>query len=185
VGRGALAGPIVAACVVIGEPALDALSDVVRDSKTMSARQREQAFLTIQEHAMRVAVGLLPAAEIDQLGIGPANRLVLEQAVHHLGCTPDAIICDAFLIEHPAPQVALIDGDAISVSVAAASIIAKVTRDRMMAELQVAWPVYGFERNVGYGTRQHLHALAQHGPCPEHRRSFAPLRTMIESGHLT
>ena len=182
VGRGALAGPVVAACVVIVPARLEALSMVVRDSKTMTARQRERSAVTIFEVAAMVAVGIVTAAEIDQVGIGPANRLALEQAVHRLDCEPDAIICDAFVIEHPAPQVALIDGDARSVSVAAASIIAKVTRDGMMGELHDSLPGYGFDRHVGYGTRRHLEALQMLGPCYEHRRSFAPVRVLIEAG---
>ena len=182
VGRGALAGPLVAGCVIVGPGALSALALIVRDSKTMSARQRERAFLAIHELACSVSVGLIPPGEIDQIGIGPANRMALEQAVHRLDREPDALICDAFLIEHSAPQVALIDGDARSVSVAAASIIAKVTRDRMMTALHDTWNGYGFDRHVGYGTRQHLEALQALGPCPEHRRSFAPVRVLIEAG---
>jgi ribonuclease HII len=155
---------------------------VVRDSKTMSARQREHAFDTIHALAVSVSIGLIPSTEIDLVGIGPANRLALEHAVHHLDCAPDVIISDAFVIEHPAPQFALIGGDALSVSVAAASIIAKVTRDRMMRAMDAVWTGYGFDRHVGYGTRQHLAALHALGPCPEHRKSFAPVRALVESG---
>jgi ribonuclease HII len=182
VGRGALAGPVVAGCVVVGANALEALALVVRDSKMMTARQRERAFSTIQELASAVSIGLIPACEIDQVGIGPANRMAMEQAVHSLVRVPDVVISDAFVIEHPAPQFALIDGDARSVSVAAASIVAKVTRDRMMTELHADWTGYGFDRHVGYGTRKHLAALQALGPCPEHRRSFAPIRLLMEAG---
>lgn len=182
VGRGALAGPVVAGCVVVGAGSLDALALVVRDSKTMSIRQRERAFGTILELATCISIGLVPAHEIDQVGIGPANRMALEQAVHRSARVPDVVISDAFVIEHPAPQFALIDGDALSVSVAAASIVAKVTRDRMMNDLHREWTGYGFDRHVGYGTRQHLAALRALGPCPEHRKSFAPIRLLIEAG---
>jgi ribonuclease HII len=182
VGRGALAGPVVAGCVVVEPAALEALGQVVRDSKTMSPRQRERAYLTIFELAACVSIGMMHAHEIDQIGIGPANRMALEQAVHELDQSPDLLICDAFVIEHPAPQFALIDGDALSVSVAAASIVAKVTRDRMMTDMHQHWAEYGFDRHVGYGTKQHLAAIQALGPCPEHRRSFSPVRGMIEAG---
>ncbi len=182
VGRGALAGPVVAGCVVVRPESLADLGRIVRDSKMMSARQRDHALPAIQELAAAVAIGIVPPVDIDRFGIGPANRLALEQAVHGLDVTPDALICDAFVIEHSAPQVALIDGDARSISVAAASIVAKVMRDRMMVELSDVRPGYGFERHVGYGTRVHLEALRSLGPCPEHRRSFAPVRQLIEAG---
>lgn len=182
VGRGALAGPVVAGCVVIGPNKLETLGAVVRDSKTMSVRQRDRIYETILEVADFVSIGIVPADEIDQIGIGPANRMALEQAVHRLECAPDVVITDAFVIEHGAPQVALIDGDARSVSVAAASILAKVTRDRMMVELHDRWNGYGFDRHVGYGTRRHLEALGELGPCPEHRTSFAPVRALLEAG---
>ncbi len=178
VGRGALAGPVVAGCVIVGTGGAGPLAEIVRDSKTMTLRQRERAYEAIKTHADEVAIGIVPAPEIDVLGIGPANRLALEAAVHGLDVEPDVLICDAFLIEHGAPQVALIDGDARSVSVAAASIVAKVTRDRMMRAMTASWNGYGFERHVGYGTPQHLAALRALGPCPEHRRSFSPVRAL-------
>jgi len=180
VGRGALAGPVVAASVVLDPARCERLSGLIRDSKTLSARQRLTAFEVIVESARAVAIGLITAEEIDLIGIGPANRLALEQAVDRLTLEPDALVCDAFVIEHAAPQVALIDGDARSLTVAAASIIAKVTRDRMMVELDGRFGGYGFERHVGYGTREHLAALDRLGPCPEHRRSFAPVRLALE-----
>jgi ribonuclease HII len=180
VGRGALAGPVVAASVVLDPARCMEMSGLIRDSKTMNAVQRVAAFQEICAVARAVAIGWISAGEIDRIGIGPANRLALEQAVNRLPIEPDALICDAFVIEHAAPQVALIDGDARSLTVAAASIVAKVTRDRMMIELDGRYGGYGFPRHVGYGTREHLGALDRFGPCPEHRRSFAPVRMALD-----
>lgn len=180
VGRGALAGPVVAASVVLDPARCAAMSGLIRDSKTMNAAQRVAAFQEICANARAVAIGWISAGEIDRIGIGPANRLALEQAVNRLPIEPDALICDAFVIEHAAPQVALIDGDARSLTVAAASIVAKVTRDRMMIELDGRYGGYGFPRHVGYGTREHLMALDRLGPCPEHRQSFAPVRVALD-----
>jgi ribonuclease HII len=184
VGRGALAGPVVAAAVVLDPTACEALNGVIRDSKLMSAAQRREAFQLVCGSARAVAIGWISAGVIDELGIGPANRLALEQAVDRLPLEPDALVCDAFVIEHAAPQVALIDGDARSLTVAAASIVAKVTRDRMMMELDGRFGGYGFHRHVGYGTREHLDALDRLGPCPEHRRSFAPVRRAMDGQAL-
>jgi ribonuclease HII len=180
-GRGALAGPLVAGCVLLNPGAIASLAATVRDSKTLSPAQRVRAFQQVVEASRAVAVGIVGVEEIDQIGIGPSNRLALERAVERLPFDPDAILCDAFLIEHAAPQVGLIDGDAQCISISAASIVAKVTRDRIMVEHDGRYNVYGFARHAGYGTPAHLEALRVHGPCAEHRHSFAPVRFAAEA----
>lgn len=182
-GRGALAGPLVAGCVLLNPKAIPGLSASVRDSKLLSHAQRVRAFQLVVESSLAVAIGIVTVDEIDQLGIGPCNRLALERAVERLPLDPDAILCDAFVIEHSAPQVGLIDGDARCISISAASIIAKVTRDRIMVEHDARYSAYGFARHAGYGTVRHLEALRLHGPCAEHRHSFAPVREAHLSRH--
>lgn len=181
-GRGALAGPLVAGAVVLGEAGADALAGVARDSKTLARVRREAAFALVGEHARATGVGVVAAAEIDRLGIVPANRIAMERAVAALGIDIDAILSDVVLLDLPLPQVGLVDGDALSLSIAAASIIAKVSRDRIMADLAIEHPAYGFDAHAGYGTARHLAALAAHGPCAEHRRSFAPVARALGQG---
>lgn len=175
-GRGALAGPLVAGCALLDPRSITAIANSVRDSKLLSATQRLTAFREISAAALALSIGVVEVDEIDRLGIGPSNRLALERAVERLPFEPDAILCDAFVIEHSAPQVGLIDGDAQCISISAASIVAKVTRDRIMAEQDCRYPIYGFARHAGYGTASHLDALRRFGPCAEHRHSFAPVR---------
>jgi len=179
-GRGALAGPLVAAAVILDPARIGQLGPLVRDSKTLSASQRSAALGNICEFAISLAVGIVEANEIDLLGLGPANRMAFERAVHNLSFEVDCLLCDAFLMEHAAPQTGLIDGDALCLSIAAASIVAKVTRDRYMCELDGRFAVYGFAQHAGYGTARHLEALNCHGPCHEHRRSFAPVQASAE-----
>ena len=179
-GRGALAGPLVAAAVILDPARIGQLGPLVRDSKTLSATQRSTALGKICESAISVAVGIVEASEIDLLGLGPANRIAFERAVHNLSVDADFLLCDAFLMEHSAPQTGLIDGDALCLSIAAASIVAKVTRDRFMHELDGRFDMYGFAQHAGYGTARHLAALNHHGPCQEHRHSFAPIRASSE-----
>lgn len=177
VGRGALAGPLVAAAVVL--PAdwecirlMDEL-DGVNDSKLLDPAQRETLDERIRGMARCFALGIVEAAELDAVGVSAANRLAMERAVEGLGADIHVLLLDARVIEHPAPQVGLIKGDRRSVSVAAASILAKVARDRMMVDHHGRDERYAFDRHKGYGTPAHLDALRRHGPCQLHRRSFA------------
>lgn len=179
-GRGALAGPLVAATVVIDPARVEQLSPLIRDSKTLSAGQRDKALSLVQEASIAIGIGMVDASEIDLLGIGPSNRIAFERAVLDLPFEADLLLCDAFLIEHPAPQIGLIDGDALCLSIAAASIVAKVTRDRLMHDLDARFDCYGFAYHAGYGTARHLDALDRHGPCCEHRHTFAPVRISAE-----
>jgi ribonuclease HII len=172
-GRGALAGPIVAAAVVFppGTSRRGALRDI-NDSKLLTPSQRTSAAGTIRRLAICWSVAAVDARTIDEIGIARANRMAMELAVEDLGTFIEFVLLDALTCELPIPQLGLIDGDALSLSIAAASILAKTERDRMMHELHAIHGCYGFDRHVGYGTPLHLEALRLHGPCDAHRRTF-------------
>jgi ribonuclease HII len=176
-GRGAWAGPVVAAAVILPGRAMRlAALRGVRDSKLLSSTQREALFPTIQESALAVGVGMASHAEIDTLGIVPATRLAMRRAVEQLDPSPDALLIDALkLPDVPLPQRVMFHADTLCLSVAAASIVAKVTRDHLMMELDTQYPGYGFARHKGYGTQIHQQALAQLGPSAIHRRTFEPV----------
>lgn len=177
-GRGCWAGPVVAAAVVLRPEviATPELLDGVDDSKRLAAGRREELVSVIRRHAAGIGVGYVPAFLIDQLGIIRATRLAMELAVLQLPALPQALIVDALrLPAMPLPQLDLIGADRLSYSVAAASIIAKTSRDRIMALIERDRPCYGFALHKGYGTTAHRAALQKWGPCGEHRRSFRPL----------
>ncbi len=180
-GRGPWAGPVVAAAVVLPPTPEVALRLAgVRDSKQLSPQQRERLFPLIQAVALTWGVGIVSAEEIDALGILPATRLAMQQALAALTTPPQALLVDAVrLPEIPLPQRPLIHGDSLCLSIAAASIVAKVTRDRLMIQMDALYPGYGFARHKGYGTRIHAQALASLGVCALHRHSFAPVRRII------
>lgn len=173
VGVGPLAGPVAAAVVALPAGRRFRWYSSVRDSKVLSEAQRLDLAPKIQATAPW-AIGWASAEEIDRIGILPARRLCMLRAFEQLGVRPDAIISDA--LELPLPNVRpVIDGDALSVSVAAASIVAKVARDQLMQELCGRYPGYGFCQNKGYPTPEHKRLLRERGPCAEHRRSYAPV----------
>ncbi len=176
-GRGPLAGPVVAACVIL--PFETELKGV-RDSKTLKPEQRDTAFDLIMERAEAVGVGMAEPPEIDRMNILRATHHAMRCAVEALPARPDFVLIDGLPV-HPFPilQRALVKGDGRSVSVAAASIIAKVTRDRLMARYDAEYPAYEFSRNKGYPTPEHLALLREHGPCAIHRRSFAPVAALL------
>jgi ribonuclease HII len=182
-GRGCLAGPVVAAAVVLplAEDCL-CLFAGVRDSKQLGTTQRERLYAVIMERAVGVGVGVVSVEWIDRYNILRATRLAMQQALAALSLRPTYLLLDALKL--PAvrlPQLALIKGDARCLSIAAASIIAKVTRDRLMQTLEEQYPGYGFARHKGYGTAEHQRALARLGPSPAHRRTFAPVRQFLET----
>lgn len=184
VGRGALAGPLVAAAVILPALVGPAGSEVtgldgIRDSKMLTPAQRETASELIRGLAVTIGIGIVPPLLVDRIGIVAANRLAMEDAILQLAVTPDAVLLDAGVTDLGHTQIGLIDGDARSLSIAAASIIAKVTRDRYMVEQDRLHPPYGFAAHKGYGVAGHLEALAHHGPCALHRRSFAPVRLCL------
>jgi ribonuclease HII len=181
VGRGALAGPLVAAAVVFpacegwSQRKLRAALRGVRDSKLLAPERRVALLGAIEQAAVAIGVGVVPVEELDDLGLGPANRIAMERAVLRLGLEPDALVIDACVLDLGCPQSGPIDGDALSLSVAAASIVAKVTRDRVMIALGKDDPRYGFELHKGYSSALHKARLAEFGPCSHHRRCFAPV----------
>lgn len=169
-GRGPLAGPVVAGAVIL--PA-DAEILYLNDSKKLSEKRREALYDEIMEKAVAVGVGIIGAERIDEINILQATYEAMRKAVSELAVKPDILLNDAVTIPEVAiRQVPVIKGDAKSVSIAAASIIAKVTRDRMMMEYDQAMPGYGFGRHKGYGTKAHIESLKRLGPCPLHRRTF-------------
>ena len=176
VGVGPLAGPVLAAAVVLPQ---GVRLRGVDDSKKLSAAWREELAAKIRAHALGVGIGIVEVEDIDRLNIYRAAIEAMRRAVLALSILPEHVVVDARHIPGlTIPQTPLIDGDARSYSVAAASIVAKVARDRMMCELDQLYPEYGFRDHMGYGTPQHLAAIARYGPCPIHRRSFAPVRQL-------
>lgn len=170
VGRGPLAGPVVAAAVALPT---DFFLPGLNDSKKVPAVMREAFYDVIQRDAIAVGIGVVSSERIDQINILQATFEAMRIALDQLGQTPDACLVDAVRIPGiTCRQFPIIGGDGKSVSIAAASIIAKVTRDRMMSKYAEEYPQYGFDKNVGYGTAEHLQALHTYGPCPLHRRSF-------------
>ena len=172
-GRGPLAGPVVAAAVIL--PRRCQLVGL-NDSKQLTDAERERLYDEIRQRAVGIGVGLSTEREIDAMNILEATRLAMSRAVRSLPSAPDYLLLDAIeLHDVPIPQRAIIKGDALSVSVAAASVIAKVTRDRLMDDYHRQYPQYNFRAHKGYGTAEHLRLLAAHGPCAIHRRSFRPV----------
>lgn len=170
VGRGPLAGPVVAAAVVLPKDC-DIL--YINDSKKLSAEMREKLYDEIMQKAIAVGIGLVGPDRIDEINILQATYEAMRQAIEKLRVVPDILLNDAVTIPGvDIKQVPIIKGDAKSISIGAASIIAKVTRDRLMEEYDNFFPGYGFERNVGYGTKEHIEALQKLGPTPIHRASF-------------
>ncbi|MBN1312513.1 MAG: ribonuclease HII [Anaerolineae bacterium] len=181
-GRGAWAGPVVAGAVILPLGRFDLLSVLqgVRDSKLCTARERERLEQVICDAADGVGVGAATVEEIDMLGIAPATRLAMHRALEVLPVVPQALLIDYIrLPEKALPQRSLKKGDQKSYSIAAASIVAKVARDRMMVELDEQYPGYGLASHKGYGTERHRAALDELRPCLLHRRSFAPIRERL------
>lgn len=176
VGRGPLAGSVVTAAVILPHD-FDVFE--VNDSKQLSEKKREELYKKILEKAVAVSVGLSDNNLIDEVNIYEATRLAMKQAIESLNITPQKIIVDAMTIDTKIPQLRLIKGDAKSASVAAASIVAKVTRDHLMQFYARIYPGYGFEKNDGYGTKQHLEGLENKGVTPIHRQSFEPVKKIL------
>ncbi len=175
VGRGPLAGPVVAGAVVLPRSRA-AWIDRLRDSKVLTARAREELATAIRRHA-DWGIGIVSPHVIDQIGIVLATHLAMRIAVRELRQPPDALIVDGReVVSAGIPEQAIIDGDALCVSIAAASIVAKVARDALMRELEPLFPGYGFARNMGYATGEHREALTRLGPCTQHRQAWAPVR---------
>lgn len=177
-GRGPLAGPVVASAVIVREFSFSARVD---DSKAMTEREREAAYEEIMAKSL-VGIGVIEPRAIDAMNIFQATLRAMEAAVMKLPQAPDAILIDGPKTPNlPFRQFAVVDGDAKSFSIACASIVAKVTRDRMMDYYDAEYPAYGFKKHKGYGTPQHLAAIREKGPCQIHRMTFEPLRSLTGS----
>jgi ribonuclease HII len=178
-GRGACAGPLVIASVVLHDPFAPELA-VVRDSKEIPESKRDAVFELIQSIAASVSVVIVPAAEVDARGVHAANLDGMRRAVQGLNVEPAYVLTDGYAIEGlGVPNLAVWKGDQVVVSISAASVIAKVTRDRIMREMDTEFPLYGFAGHKGYITAAHTKALNQHGPCAQHRTSFANVAALI------
>ena len=178
-GRGACAGPLVIASVVLADPFAPELAKV-RDSKDVSESEREKLFDLVTSAALSISVITVPAVEVDSRGVHAANLDGMRRAVQGLSVTPNYVLTDGYAIEGLAiPNVAVWKGDQVVTCISAASIIAKVTRDRIMRDLDTKFPNYGFAKHKGYITKVHTEALQEHGPCIEHRRSFANIAALL------
>jgi ribonuclease HII len=181
VGRGALAGPVVAAAVILPCGIKAPWLDQIKDSKQLRPAKRELLFQNIHQIAISIGISLAPPEVIDTYGIIKATQLAMKLAIDQLSPPPESLLIDYMrLPEVPLPQKGIINGDRLCFSIACASIMAKVTRDRLMIDFDRTYPGYGLAQHKGYGTEEHLSCLCHLGPCPIHRRSFRPIRDIIE-----
>ncbi len=176
VGRGPLAGPVVAAAVILPQ---DFYLAGIDDSKKLSEKKRQEYNHIIRKEAISVSIAMIQADEIDRINIYEATKKAMKSAIATLHTPPDYLLIDAMKLETPYPSESIIKGDAKSVSIAAASIVAKTARDELMKEIAQTYPAYGFEHNMGYGTKEHLQAIQTHGITQYHRKSFAPIKECI------
>lgn len=180
VGRGPLVGPVVAACVVLPE---EFILDGLTDSKKLSEKKRDFYFDEIKKIALGVGVGIIDEKKIDEVNIYEATKLAMKEAINDClkNCKIEHILIDAMPLELDIPTTSIIKGDLKSITISAASVIAKVTRDRMLDELHEKFPMYDFKKNKGYPTKKHLEAIEEFGILPEHRRSYGPVKNYIET----
>ena len=177
-GRGPLAGPVVAAAVILGE---DFNIEGLDDSKLLNSSQRQKLFTTIGKNALSVGLSVIGPETIDRINILQATRLAMINAVRDLSCKPELLLIDGPIkLDVPIPQKPIVKGDKLSISISAASIIAKVTRDGIMKLFHNDYPNYGFANNKGYGTKEHLFALGKYGPCRIHRKTFHKVKEFYE-----
>jgi ribonuclease HII len=179
VGRGCLFGPVVAAAVVLPEKVTKLRRLGLRDSKQLTREQREDLDGEVRGVAIAIGIAEVDAATIDRVNIYQASRLAMLQAVLAMGTEPDHLLIDAMRVDHPCAQTKLIYGDSLSLSIAAASVIAKVYRDELMRQHDAMYPQYGLASHKGYGTPEHRRALREHGVLEHHRRSFAPVAALL------
>ena len=176
VGRGPLAGPVVAAAVILPK---DCKIKGLNDSKKISKKKHMEIFQAIKNQALAIGIGIMDNHVIDQVNIYEATKLAMKEAIYQLGPQPEHLLIDAMRLDLPITQTSIIKGDANSLSIAAASIIAKVTRDKIMANYDQEYPGYDFAQNAGYGTAKHLEGIEKHGVTPIHRTSFEPIKTIV------
>ncbi|MEH7084662.1 ribonuclease HII [Neobacillus drentensis] len=176
VGRGPLAGPVVAAAVILPN---DFFLAGIDDSKKLSEKKRLEYDSIIRKEAIAFSISMIHAQEIDEMNIYQATKKAMKTAIASLDPKPDFLLIDAMKLDIPFPSESIIKGDAKSISIAAASIVAKVARDTLMKEISQTYPVYGFQQNMGYGTKEHIEAIKQHGITSYHRKTFAPVKDFI------
>lgn len=176
-GRGPLAGPVVAAAVILKK---GAKLKYVNDSKQLSEKQREKACEEIKKHAVSISIAISSVEEIDRINIYRATREAMHSAIHKLSIKPEFILIDAMPMEIDIPSQSIIKGDTLSISIAAASIIAKTTRDQYMLEMDKVFPQYQFKKHKGYGTKEHIELIYQLGPTPIHRKTYEPVKSMLK-----
>lgn len=177
VGRGPLVGPVVAACVILP---LNYELKGLTDSKKLSEKKREIFYDILMKDAISIGIGIIDEKKIDEVNIYEATKLAMLQAIEKCNIKPEYLLIDAMKLDTPIPSTSIIKGDAKSLSIAAASVIAKVTRDRMLIELDKKYPMYDFKHNKGYPTKKHLEAIDKYGIIDEHRRSYAPVYEYLE-----
>jgi ribonuclease HII len=177
VGRGPLVGPVVAAAIILPT---DFFMSEINDSKKLSEKKRDELYPIIIENALSIGIGIVNEKVIDEINIYEATKIAMKEAISNLNVIPQHILIDAMKLDINIPSTSIIKGDAKSESIAAASIIAKVTRDKMMYELDKKYPEYDFKNNKGYGTKKHLDALKKYGALKEHRKTFNPVPSCIK-----
>ena len=177
VGRGPLVGPVVCAAVILPK---DYYDERINDSKKLTEKKREMLYDVIFENAISIGIGISSEKVIDKINILEATKKAMLEAIDNLSVKPEHLLIDAVKLDIDIPQTSIIKGDAKSLSIAAASIIAKVTRDRMLIELDKKYPMYDFIHNKGYGTKKHIEAIYKYGVLKEHRRSFEPIKSIVE-----
>ena len=178
VGRGPLIGPVVSACVVLRE---NFIPEGLTDSKKLSEKKRDMFYDIIMENALGVGIGIVDACEIDKINIYEASKKSMILAIENCNCKIDHVLIDAMKLDINIPSTSIIKGDAKSISIAAASVIAKVTRDRMMYELDKKYPMYGFKDHKGYPTKKHVDALNKYGLIERYRKTYGPVKDYINS----
>ena len=179
VGRGPLVGPVVAACVILPEEGKFSL-DGLTDSKKLSEKKRDELFVKIKEEALAIGIGIIDEKKIDEVNIYEATKLAMKEAINNCPIKPEHILIDAMPLDIDIPTTSIIKGDIKSITISAASVIAKVTRDRMLYELDKKYPMYDFKDNKGYPTKKHLEAIEKYGIIKEHRRSYGPVKKYLE-----
>lgn len=176
VGRGPLIGPVVACACILP---VNFYHKDIKDSKKLSEKKREEMYKIIKENAISIGLGIVSEKVIDEVNIYEATKIAMKEAIKNLNITPEHVLIDAMKLELNIPLTSIIKGDAKSESIAAASIIAKVTRDHMLDEMDKEYPMYDLKNNKGYGTKKHLEALQTYGPCKYHRVSYSPVRNAL------
>ena len=179
VGRGPLVGPVVAACVILPEEGSLSL-DGLTDSKKLSEKKRDELFIKMKEEALAIGIGIIDEKKIDEVNIYEATKLAMKEAINNCPIKPEHILIDAMPLDIDIPTTSIIKGDIKSITISAASVIAKVTRDKMLYELDKQYPMYDFKDNKGYPTKKHLEAIEKYGIIKEHRRSYGPVKKYLE-----